>query len=470
MRNDVVTECSRHNVDGMADDLLADRRPVGDRPSVVIVGGGFGGLEAAKRLASADVDITLIDRHNHHLFQPLLYQVATAGLNPADIAHPIRSILRDQDNVEVVLEEVIDIDPVERSVTLRNGRRMAFDYLVLAAGARHAYFGNDEWEQFAPGLKSIEDAIEIRGRVLGAFELAEQATRPEVRHAAMTFVVVGAGASGVELAGAVAEIARHTLARDFHHIDTTETTVLLVEGGERVLPEFDETLSERAREELEGLGVTVMTDTMVVDIDAHGVDVRAADSTSRIDTFTVLWAAGVAASRLGAILADQLDIEVDRSGRIPVDASLAVSNVDDIFAIGDMAAVTSDDKPVPGVAPAAIQGAQHVAKVIRADLARQARPAFRYFDKGSLATIGRSAAVAEFGPVKFSGFLAWVLWWAVHILLLIGFRSRAIVMFSWGWSWLTFRRGARLITSRWRPGAGLDPPPGPRGASRHSSS
>ncbi|MEM9517045.1 MAG: NAD(P)/FAD-dependent oxidoreductase [Actinomycetota bacterium] len=439
------------------------------RPSVVIVGGGFGGLEAAKHLATVDVDITLIDRHNHHLFQPLLYQVATAGLNPADIAHPIRSILRSQDNVEVVLEEVVDIDPTDRVVHLRNHRLVRFDYLVLAAGARHAYFGNDEWEQFAPGLKSIEDAIEIRRRVLGAFELAEQATTPEVRHAAMTFVVVGAGPSGVELAGAVAEIARHTLARDFHHIDTTETRVLLVEGGPRVLPAFDTSLSEHARTELEGLGVTVMTDTMVVDIDAHGVEIAVEDTSSRVDTFTVLWAAGVAASPLGAMLAAKVGVEVDRSGRIPVDDALAVDNIDGVFAIGDMAAVVSDNKPVPGVAPAAIQGARHVAKAIEADLASQPRPAFRYLDKGSLATIGRSAAVAEFGPIKFSGFFAWVLWWAVHILLLIGFRSRALVMFSWGWSWLTFRRGARLITSRWRPGAGLDPPPGPKGASRHRS-
>ncbi|MEM8620335.1 MAG: NAD(P)/FAD-dependent oxidoreductase [Actinomycetota bacterium] len=431
------------------------------RPSVVIIGGGFGGLETAKRLARVEVDVILIDRRNHHLFQPLLYQVATAGLNPSDIAHPIRSILRDQDNVEVVLDEVTDIDPHARSLTLRHGPPVGFDYLVLAAGARHAYFGNDDWEQFAPGLKSIEDATEIRRRVLGAFELAEQAATPAERDAAMTFVIVGAGPSGVELAGAVAEIARHTLARDFHHIDTTETTVLLVEGGARVLPSFHRSLSRSARRQLVGLGDTVMTDTMVTACDAHGVQVRHDDQVEHIDSITVLWAAGVAASPLAAMLAAQLDIAVDRSGRIPVDHTLAVPGTEDIFAIGDIAATTSDGAAVPGLAPAAVQGARHVATAIEHDLHQRPRPNFRYFDKGSLATIGRSAAVAEFGPVRFSGLLAWVLWWAVHIALLIGFRSRALVMFSWGWSWLTFRRGARLITSRWRPGAGLDPPPGP---------
>ncbi|MEO1057127.1 MAG: NAD(P)/FAD-dependent oxidoreductase, partial [Actinomycetota bacterium] len=328
------------------------------RPSVVIVGGGFGGLEAAKRLARVEVDVTLIDRRNHHLFQPLLYQVATAGLNPSDIAHPIRSILRGQENVEVVLDEVTDIDPHERSITLRHGAPMTFDYLVLAAGARHAYFGNDDWEQFAPGLKSIEDATEIRRRVLGAFELAEQATTPSARRAAMTFVVVGAGPSGVELAGAVAEIARHTLARDFHHIDTTETKVLLVEGGARVLPSFHPSLSASAHRQLEGLGVTVITDGMVTACDAYGVEITRNGEVEHAESITVLWAAGVAASPLAAMLADHLDIEVDRAGRIPVDHTLAVSGADGIFAIGDIAAATSKGSPVPGLAPAAVQGAR----------------------------------------------------------------------------------------------------------------
>ncbi len=414
---------------------------------VVIVGGGFGGLEAAKRLASAPVQITLIDRRNHHLFQPLLYQVATAGLNPADIAHPIRAILRSHSNVEVLLGEVVDVDTPAGEVVLADGARVGFDHLVLAAGARHAYFGHDEWERHAPGLKTVEDALEIRRRVLSAFEVAERCPDGEERRAALTFVVVGGGPTGVELAGAIAEIATHTLARDFRRIDPTTAEVVLVEGVDRVLQEFHPRLSERARQQLADLGVEVRTDTTVTGVDAAGVDLEGG---ARIDARTVLWAAGVAASPLSRSISDDLD----SAGRVPVDGSLAALGHRNVFVIGDMAAATSNGAHVPGVAPAAVQGGRHVAEAIRADLDGRPRPAFRYRDKGSLATVGRAAAVAQFGQLRFGGFFAWVLWWAIHIALLIGFRSRALVMFGWGWSWLTFKRGARLITTRWRPGAG----------------
>ncbi len=413
----------------------------------MIVGGGFGGLEAAKRLASAPVQVTLIDRRNHHLFQPLLYQVATAGLNPADIAYPIRAILRSQRNVEVLLGEVVDVDVSTGEVLLSDGARVGFDHLVLAAGARHAYFGNDDWEQHAPGLKTVEDALEIRRRVLSAFEVAERSHDPDERRAALTFVVVGGGPTGVELAGAIAEIATHTLARDFRRIDPTTAEVVLVEGVDRVLQAFHPELSERAQQQLADLGVEVRTDTTVIGVDAAGVDL---DAGTRIEARTVLWAAGVAASPLARSISDDLD----DAGRVPVDASLAALGHDNVFVIGDMAAATSNGDDVPGVAPAAVQGGRHVAEAIRADLDGRPRPTFRYRDKGSLATIGRAAAVAQFGRLRFAGFLAWVLWWAIHIALLIGFRSRAMVLFGWGWSWLTFKRGARLITSRWSPETG----------------
>ena len=416
-----------------------------ERHQVVIVGGGFGGLEAAKRLAKAPVQVTLIDRRNHHLFQPLLYQVATAGLNPADIAEPIRAILRRQANVEVLLGEVVSVDASADEVVLADGTRIGFDHLVLAAGARHSYFGHDEWEQHAPGLKSVEDALEIRRRVLSAFEVAEGSDDAAEREAALTFVVVGAGPTGVELAGAIAEIATHTLAKDFRRIDPATATVVLLEGVDRVLPTFHESLSRRAEEQLADLGVDVRTSTRVTGVDEAGVEI---DGSDRIEARTVLWGAGVAA----APLAQSTGGELDRSGRVVVDGSLAVPGHPNVFVVGDMAAASSGGEPVPGVAPAAVQGGRHVAAAIRADLEGRGRPVFRYRDKGSLATVGRAAAVAEFGRIRLSGFVAWVLWWAVHVALLIGFRSRALVMFGWGWSWLTFKRGARLITTRWSPG------------------
>ncbi|MEM8922464.1 MAG: NAD(P)/FAD-dependent oxidoreductase [Actinomycetota bacterium] len=425
---------------------------------IVIVGAGFGGLKAAKSLADVDAEITVIDRRNHHVFQPLLYQVATAGLNPSDIAQPIRSILRSQDNVRVMLGEVAAVG--HDVVTLADGTELPFDHLILAAGARHAYFGNDAWEARAPGLKSIEDALEIRRRVLGAFERAERGDDPDRRTADLTFVVVGAGPTGVEMAGAIAEIATRTLAKDFRRIDPTTARVILVEGLDRVLASFDPTLSAKAERHLHDLGVTVATGSRVTEVDAEGVTISGPDGERRVDASTVVWAAGVAASPLGA----DLGAELDRSGRVVVDGSLAVPDRPNVFVIGDMAAAISDGEPVPGVAPAATQGAELVADVIKADLAGRPRPAFRYRDKGSLATIGRSAAVAEFGRLRFAGFPAWVLWWAVHIALLIGFRSRLLVLFGWGWSWLTFRRGARLITRAWRPAVPESTPEPPRPA------
>ncbi|MEO1065245.1 MAG: NAD(P)/FAD-dependent oxidoreductase [Actinomycetota bacterium] len=411
---------------------------------VVIVGGGFGGLEAAKRLAKVSgVDVTLIDRRNHHLFQPLLYQVATAGLNPGDIAYPIRSVLRRHDRVHVLLGEVTDVDPDARQVILDGDERLDYDTLILAAGATHSYFGNDDWETDAPGLKTIEDAIEIRRRLLTAFEQAEREADPAARRALLTFVVVGAGPTGVELAGAISEIALRTLARDFRRIDPTTTRVVLVEATDRVLPVYPESLSAKALRQLRELGVEVQTGTRVEALDDGGVTT----DSGRIDARTVVWGAGVSASPLGAALG----CELDRAGRVVVDEHLAVPGHPEILVIGDQAASTTKrGRAVPGVAPAAVQGGKHAAEVVRADLAGKQRPTFRYRDKGSLATIGRSAAVADFGRLRFSGFPAWVLWWAVHVLFLIGFRSRALVMFGWGWSYLTFQRGARLITGKWR--------------------
>lgn len=411
------------------------------------MGGGFGGLEAAKRLADLEVSVLLVDRRNHHLFQPLLYQVATAGLNPGDIAQPIRSILRDQANAEVLLGEVTGIDLDARTVTVDGGDRHPYDYLVLAAGARHAYFGNDHWEARAPGLKSIEDALEIRRRVLFAFEAAERADDDAARRRALTFVVVGAGATGVELAGAIADIATATLSRDFRRFDPAAARILLVEGADRVLTPFASSLSAKAERMLGDLGVEVRTNTMVTDIGADRVVLETHGRPQTIETDTVIWAAGVAASPLG----DELGAVLDRSGRVEVTAQLTVPGRPEVFVVGDMAAATTRGEPVPGVAPAAMQGGQHVARCVAADLTGEARPTFTYRDKGSLATIGRSAAVLEIGRIRMAGLVAWIAWWALHIALLIGFRSRVWVFFGWAWNWITHRSGARLITTPWRP-------------------
>lgn len=408
------------------------------RPRVVVVGCGFGGLATTQALADTEVGVVVIDRENHHTFQPLLYQVATAGLNPSDIAQPIRHIVRKQSNTSVLLDEVTGVDLV-RSAVVTTTDEIEFDYLVVAAGATHSYFGHDEWATIAPGLKSIDDALDIRRRILLAFERAETTDDPVERERLMTFVVVGAGPTGVELAGAVKEIATKTLREDFRSIDTTTSRVVLVEAGPRVLSAFPEKLSRSAAKQLGKLGVEVKTGAAVTAIDHDGV--RFADGS--IEAATVLWGAGVAASPIGRMLTE----DVDRSGRVRVTSHLTVPGHDNVFVIGDLAAVEADGAMVPGVAPAAQQGGRHVAACIEADLGAQERPVFRYRDKGSMATIGRSKAVADLGPrLRFGGYPAWLVWWAVHIITLIDFRSRFFAMMSWGWQYLTGQRIARLIT------------------------
>jgi NADH:ubiquinone reductase (H+-translocating) len=405
---------------------------------VVIIGGGFGGLKAAQSLRHAPVRVILIDRHNHHLFQPLLYQVATAALSPSDIASPIRRILRRQRNVEVVLGTVRSIAAREKSVILAEGDPIAYDYLIVATGVTHSYFGHDEWERDAPGLKSITDALDIRRRVLFAFEAAEREGDPTRRRAWLTFVIVGAGPTGVELAGALSEIARHALAKDFRHIDPTQAHVILLEGSPRVLPSYVPSLSEKAREQLASLGVDVRTGTTVTGINAGGVGI----GTERITARTVLWAAGVAASPL----ARTLDVPLDRAGRVQVEPDLTIPGHPEVFVIGDLASLIQDGAPVPGVAPAALQEAEHTARNIERALRGDPLLPFHYHDKGSLATIGRGRGIAQLGRFRLWGWIAWLTWLFVHIFFLIGFRNRFAVLFSWAWSYVTYDRGARLIT------------------------
>ncbi len=415
-------------------------------PHVVILGGGFGGLFAAVALRKAPVRVTLIDKRNHHIFQPLLYQVATAALNPSDIAYPIRSVLQDHKNARVLLAEARAIDTAARKVVLDDGE-VSYDYLIVATGATHSYFGKD-WERLAPGLKCIEDALEIRRRVFLAYEAAERESDPAAQRAWLTFVVVGAGPTGVELSGALGEIGLQTLAQDFRRIDPGGVHVILLEGRDRVLGGFPEKLSAAAAAALGKRRVEVRTGCMVTEIDADGVTVRLGDgSTDRVAARTVLWAAGVQASPL----ARSLGVPLDRAGRVEVEADLSIPGHPEVFVVGDLAHRVQDGKDLPGVCQVAMQGGKHVAKLIAAEArgARapgQGRKAFRYFDKGSMAVIGRSSAIASTMRVNISGFLAWLMWWTVHIFYLIGFRSRVLVMFSWMWSWLTFRRGARLIT------------------------
>ncbi len=408
-------------------------------PHVVILGGGFGGIYAAKSLRRAAVRITLVDRRNHHLFQPLLYQVASAALNPSDIAYPIRAVFRGQDNVRVLMDEARRIDPDKKQVELGT-RTLDYDYLVVATGARTSYFGNEQWERDAPSLKTIEDALDIRRRALLAFEHAER--DPSSAEQWLTFVVVGAGPTGVEMAGAFSEIARHTLAKDFANIDPTSARVLLLEGGDRVLATYPPELSEKAQKQLEGLGVEVRTNTYVSGIDDTGVMI----GEDRVAARTVIWTAGVQASELGG----SLGADLDRAGRVLVRDDLSIEGHDDVFVIGDLAAATTDDKPVPGVAPAAIQGGKHAARCIRNRIEGRPNVPFRYRDKGSLATIGRAAAVAEIGRLRTAGFFAWIMWLTIHVFFLVGFRNRVFVTASWAWSYLTFQRGARLITESGR--------------------
>jgi len=385
----------------------------------------------------------VIDRRNHHLFQPLLYQVATAGLNPSNIARPIRGILAKQSNARVLLAEVVKVDPDARQVSLDDGAELPYDYLVLATGASHAYFGHDEWEAHAPGLKTIEDALEVRRRVLLAFERAERAADPDDSAGDLTFVVVGGGPTGVETAGAIAEIAFKTFTRQFRAIDPNQAKVILLEGADRILGTYPESLSLKAARQLRDLGVDLRLGVTVTNVDADGVET----STGAIRAGTVIWAAGNRASPLAAMTGGQ----TDRAGRVIVAADLSVSGHPDVFAIGDVAHATVDGHDVPGVAQGAIQGGAHVAKAIRADLAGAPRPTFRYRNKGELATIGRSSAVGTIGPFRLSGWIAWMAWWSIHIVFLIDFRSKLSVLLNWAWNYLTFQRSARLITGPWRP-------------------
>ena len=404
-----------------------------------MIGGGFGGLYAARTLANAPVRVTIVDCRNYHLFQPLLYQVASAALNPSDIASPIRSIVAHQRNAEVILGEAASIDTANRRVLLADGGELAYDTLVVATGATHSYFNHPEWERDAPGLKTIEDALEIRRRVLLAFEHAERETDAEAQKAWMTFVVVGAGPTGVELAGALSEIARQTMIRDFRNIDPSKARVILVEGRDRVLPPYPPSLSAKAQQQLERLGVEVITRGIVTSLNDHEVCI----GETSIATKTVLWAAGVQASPL----AQSLGVPLDRAGRVLVEPDLSIPGHSEVFVIGDLAAVKFGEEWVPGVAPAAIQEGVYVAKLV----AGAPRAPFRYRDKGSLATIGRAAAVADLGLFKMSGFLAWIAWLTIHIFFLIGFRNRLLVITQWAWAYLTRQRGARLITSATAP-------------------
>jgi NADH dehydrogenase len=413
---------------------------------VVIVGGGFGGLHAAQRLRRAPVEITLVDRRNFHLFQPLLYQTATGGLSPGDIASPIRYALRKQKNVRVLMDEVIGIEPDARKLLTRDGE-LPYDTLVLAAGVVNHYFGHDEWREVAPGLKSIEDALTIRNRILGAFEAAETEADAERRRSLLTFLVIGGGATGVELAGAVAELARETLPDEFRTVDPGASRVVLVEGSDRVLPDFPASLSERARRSLERLGVEVMTGARACHVDEAGVDLEVSGRAERIATPNVLWAAGIRASPLADQLRRSTGCAVDHIGRIAVQPDLTVPNRPEIFVIGDMAHVEHHGQPIACVAPAAIQQGKFVARVVSARLAGRTPPAeFRYFDKGALATIGRSAAVGQFHGLRFWGFPAWLAWLFIHLIYLIEFENRIIVLIQWVNMYVNRHRGVRLIT------------------------
>jgi NADH dehydrogenase len=412
---------------------------VQNTPRVLIVGAGFGGLYAARSLARQPVSVTVVDRRNHHVFQPLLYQVATAALSPGDIASPIRWILRRQQNVEVLMGEVDRVDLARREAHLTDGSEIPYDFAIVAAGATHAYFGHDDWQPYAPGLKTLEDALEIRRRVLLAFERAERDSNPERRAALLTFVVVGAGPTGVELAGALAEISRQSLARDFRHFDPGSARIILVEAGPSVLATFPETLRASAEEDLRRLGVDVRTRTAVTRV-GPGI-VQAGDQT--IASETVLWAAGVAASPLGK----SLGVPVDRAGRVLVNDDLSIPGHPEVFVIGDLASLNgADGRPLPGVAQVAIQMGKHAVDNVVRTIGGQPRTPFVYHDRGNMATIGRASAVADLGRIRLKGFVAWVAWIFVHILNLIGFRNRLVVMVQWAWAYLTFQRGVRLIT------------------------
>jgi NADH dehydrogenase len=421
---------------------------VADGHRVVIIGGGFGGLSAAKKLKNAAVQVTLVDRCNYHLFQPLLYQVATGALSPANIAAPLRDVLSNQKNTKVLLAEATRIDAAGRRVILSDGE-ISYDTLIVATGATHQYFGHDEWEKFAPGLKTIEDATDMRRRILLAFEAAERESDPEKLRAWMTFVVVGAGPTGVELAGALGEIAHDTLKHDFRDIDPSQTKILLVEATDRVLPPYPPTLSEAARKMLGRLGVTVRTSAAVMNVEDGAVTIREGEVAETIHTRTVLWAAGVLASPLGRMLAQDAGAPIDRAGRVVVERDLTVPGHPEIFVIGDLSNFSHQTgKPLPGVAQPAIQAGRYVAHVIERRLRGEKIQPFRYFDKGSLATIGRAAAVADLGWLRLSGLPAWIIWIFVHLLYIVQFQNRLLVLVQWAWLYVTQNRAARLITGK----------------------
>ena len=415
-------------------------------PHVVIIGGGFGGLSAAKTLRNADVRVTLIDRRNHHVFQPLLYQVATATLSPGDIAAPIRWILRRASNVRVLLADAARIDVSARRVELTDGTSLDYDWLIVATGSSHAYFGHPDWEPNAPGLKTLEDAIAIRRRILIAFERAEREEDARRQHELLTFVIVGGGPTGVELAGTLAEIARQTLRDEFHSIDTARARIVLIEAGPTILQTFPEKLRNAARRSLQRLGIEVREGTAVTAVDLRGVMAGA----ERVDAGTVLWAAGVAASSL----VKTIGVPLDRAGRVIVEPDLSIPGHPEVFVVGDAAALHQGGKLLPGVAQTAMQGASHAAKTILRRLRGEPAKPFVYRDLGSMAIVGRRAAISDLGWIRFSGVLAWLAWLFLHIFMLIGFRNRAVVLFEWAVAYFTFQRGARLITGETKPGTG----------------
>jgi NADH dehydrogenase len=414
---------------------------------VVIIGGGFAGLNAAKSLKHADVDVTLIDRRNFHLFQPLLYQVATGALSPAEIAFPLRVVFRRYKNVTVLLGEVVDIDLAARTVKFNNNEVEAYDTLIVAAGATDNYFNHPEWAQIAPGLKSVENATEIRRRLLIAFESAELESDPERRRAWMTFVIIGGGATGVEMSGAISEIAHDTLHRDFRRIRPADSEVILVEGGGRLLAAYPEDLSESAETQLKKLGVDTRPGWMVTGIDHDGIDIKSGDQTARISSKTVIWAAGVKASPLGKLIAERTGAQTDKMGRVMVEPDCTVKGHPEILVIGDLANFSHQGgHPLPGVAQTGIQMGQYAAKLIIHRLRNEPYKPFHYWDKGNMATIGRAAAVAEVGKLHVSGFVAWMMWLFIHLMYLVGFQNRVVVLLQWFYSYATFNRGARLIT------------------------
>ena len=420
-----------------------DRRP----HRVVIVGGGFAGLEAALHLGNAAVDLTLVDRRNHHLFQPLLYQVATGGLSPADIATPLRAILSRQANATVLHADVVGLDPERRTIEFRDGTEQAYDTLVVATGATHHYFGRDDLAARAPGLKTIEDATAIRSRILDAFERAESESEPAKRAALLTFAIVGAGPTGVELAGAIGELARNTLRNDFRRIDPTSARVLLLEGGDAVLPSFPPELREAAVAALRRLQIEVRSGTRLVGIEDDTIVVETATGQERIRAATVLWAAGVRASALGALLRERAGAELDHAGRVRIAPDTAIPGRPEILVLGDLAHVAGPDgEPLPGIAPVAMQMGRYAARRIADRLANRPTAPFRYRDKGTLAVIGRAAAVAHLGRFRFSGYFAWLLWLFIHLLYIVEYQNRVLIAIQWGWSFLTRKRSARLIT------------------------